>query len=243
MQLRRLFVENTSNPIRLSREEHHYATKVLRLQPGHVVELITPGGCMTGRIETMDSETTLTALGEPEIKNEPGLSITLFQGMPDHVDKFEMVVQKAVELGASSIIPFISRYTDAKYRKIDLSRKMDRIRKIAREAVRQCRRTIIPTIPDPLTLNETRPMMENLDICFLFYEQAVSDKALVPPAPGSVGVIIGPEGGFADHEVELLMEWNSVPVYLPGRTLRTETAGLVALTLAMARFGDYRNLL
>ena len=243
MQIRRLFVDDTTNPITLSQEEHHYATRVLRLQPGHVVELITPAGCMTGRIESMDSQTTLTALGEPEIKNEPGLSITLFQGMPDHVDKLELVVQKAVELGASGIVPFYSRYTDAKYRKIDLSRKMDRIRKIAREAVRQCRRTIIPTIADPITLNEARSLIEQLDISFLFYEQTVSDKMLTPPSPESVGIIIGPEGGFADHEVELLMEWNSVPVYLPGRTLRTETAGLAALTLIMARFGDYRNLI
>ena len=242
MQIRRLFVDNPVNPIVLCPEEHHYATRVLRLQPGHVVELITPTGCMTGRIESIDRETRITALGNPEVRNEPGIAVTLFQGLPDNMDKLELIVQKAVELGATRIVPFLSRYTDAKYRKMDMSRKMDRIRKIAREAVRQCKRTVVPLIPDPADLPDIRTSLTELDTTFLFYEKPVQDKLLIPATPVSAGIVIGPEGGFADHEVEQLLEWGTVPVYLPGRTLRTETAGLAALTLVMARFGDYRNL-
>lgn len=242
MQIRRLFVEDEANPIQLSTEEHHYATRVLRLQPGHLVELISPRGCFPGRIESIADTTIITPLGKAEMKCEPGLAVTLFQAMPDHLEKLEVVVQKAVELGASRIVPFLSRYTHAKYRKMELTRKMDRVRKIAKEAVRQCKRTRVPDLPDPIPLKQLQDYMAPLAVTFLFYEQQLQDKLLTPPNPASTGVIIGPEGGFADHEVEQLKDWGAAPVYLPGRTLRTETAGIAALTLVMARFGDYRNI-
>ncbi len=242
MQIRRLFVPELSSELTLETDEHHYATRVLRLQTGQMVELISPVGCAPAEIVSIDSETRIRVLGQAELKNESRLPVTLYQGMPDHMDKLELVVQKAVELGVSAVVPFISRYTDAKYQKMDLNRKMERVRKIGREAVRQCRRSIVPEILDPQPLHELKNRMIEHSVSFLFFERPVREKPLTPPEPGSAGIVIGPEGGFADHEVDQLMSWNVVPVHLPGPTLRTETAAIAAITLIMARYGTYRNL-
>ncbi len=242
MQIRRLFVNELAPELTLSRDEHHYATRVLRLKSGQMVELISPTGCAPGEIVSIDTETRIRVLGEPEMKNESALPVTLYQGMPDHVDKLELVVQKAVELGVSTIVPFLSRYTDSKYQKMDLKRKMDRIRKIGREAVRQCRRSVVPDILDPQSLHELKHRLMEHDLTFVFYERPVREKPLTPPDPRNTGILIGPEGGFADHEVDQLLSWNIIPVHLPGPTLRTETAALAAITLIMSRYGTYRNM-
>lgn len=243
MQMRRLFVPELPSELTLEPEEHHYATRVLRLKTGELVELISPDGCAPGEIVSIDTRTRIRVMGKPVLKNEAPLAVTLLQGMPDHMDKLELVVQKAVELGVGEIVPFISRYTDAKYQKIDLKRKMDRVRKIGREAVRQCRRSVVPEIHDPQPLHELKTSLTGTDISFLFFERAIREKPLTPPDPGTVGIVIGPEGGFADHEVDQLLSWDVIPVHLPGPTLRTETAAIAAVTLVMGRYGAYRNLL
>lgn len=242
MQVRRLFVPGLEPEVILDAEEHHYATRVLRLKPGHLVELITPTGCAPGEIISINSETRVRVMGTAELHNEPALSVTLYQGMPDHLDKLELVAQKSVELGIAEVVPFISRHTDDKYQKMDLNRKLERIRKIGREAVRQCRRSVVPPISNPQPMHELKDRISRHTASFLFFERPVREKPLVPPEPDTVGIVIGPEGGFADHEVNQLLSWGVFPVHLPGPTLRTETAALASITLIMARFGSYRNL-
>ena len=244
MQVRRLFSDTiSSNPVVLSKDEHRYAVQVLRLKTGHPVELITPEGCVDGIIASIDNQQTrVECLSQPEVKHEPSVAITLFQGLPDHLDKLELIVQKAVELGVSRIVPFTSRYTDAKYRKMDLTRKMDRIRKIAKEAVRQCRRTFSPVIENPVQLEDIQSDIAPLNACFLFFEKALPNSGKPDLSPTQIGLIIGPEGGFADQEVEMLVRYGSLPIFLPGRILRTETAAVACSTLIQAYFGDFRNI-
>jgi len=247
MQIRRLFVESVpkiSESVSLSPSEQHYATRVMRLKQGQTVELISKEGCMKATLESISSrETIVRVLSAPEIKNEPSVTVTLFQGIPDHLDKLELIVQKCVELGVSRIVIFTSRYTDAKYHKMDVKKKMERMKKIAKEAVRQCGRTRIPQVDGPLSIQRLTPDISSHDAAFLFYEKKLEEVETQVKTPlKNIALIVGPEGGFSDEEAITLTETHCAPVHLPGRILRTETAALACLTLIQARFGDYQHV-
>ena len=247
MQIRRLFVDNVPKPsdlIPLNQSEHHYATRVMRLKPGQAVELISKEGCMEATLESISSrESVVRVLSAPEIKNEPSVTITLFQGIPDHLEKLELIVQKCVELGISRIVPFTSRYTDAKYGKMDVKQKMDRIQKIAKEAVRQCGRTKIPLVDGPVPFGEIGNDIARHHAAFLFYEKSMNVQPKQTKHPETIAVIVGPEGGFSEEESGgLTAAENCTPIHLPGRILRTETAAVACVTLIQARFGDYQNV-
>ncbi|NOY22127.1 MAG: 16S rRNA (uracil(1498)-N(3))-methyltransferase [Acidobacteria bacterium] len=243
MQIRRLFVETTPLPsetIQLNPSEHHYATRVMRLKQGQVVELISPEGCMDATLESISEEATVVRIQSlPKIKNEPSVSITLFQGMPDHLEKLEFIVQKSVELGVNRIVTFTSRYTDAKYHKMNMSTKMERMRKIAKEAVRQCGRTRIPQLEGPRKFLRIFDSLSSHEAAFLFFEKEMKNSQAPVQNPENIAVIVGPEGGFSDDEVKTLIDKNCHAIHLPGRILRTETAAIACLTLIQAKFGDF----
>ncbi len=246
MQIRRLFVETTPLPsetIHLNPSEHHYATRVMRLKHGQAVELISPEGCMDATLESISEETTIVRIQSlPKIKNEPSVLITLFQGMPDHLEKLELIVQKSVELGVNRIVTFTSRYTDAKYGKMNVTQKMERMQKIAREAVRQCGRTRIPQVSGPISISKLHNGIVRHNSAFLFFEKALKHHVQQTHHPKDIAVIVGPEGGFSDEEAKALTETQCIPIHLSGRILRTETAALTCITLVQARFGDYQNV-
>ncbi len=247
MQIRRLFVEHIAKPdelIALSPTEHHYTARVMRLKQGQAVELITPAGCMDATVKSISTEQTIVHVLSPaKVKNEPSISITLFQAVPDHLEKLELITQKSVELGVSRIVTFTSRYTDAKYRKLDLTKKMERIQKISKEAVRQCGRTRIPPVTGPIPFQELENEIGQLDTVFLFFEKKMEKAEFRQEfTPGTLGIIVGPEGGFSDEEAERLTKSGSISIHLPGRILRTETAAIACLTLVQAKFGDFSNV-
>ncbi|NOZ12555.1 MAG: 16S rRNA (uracil(1498)-N(3))-methyltransferase [Acidobacteria bacterium] len=247
MQIRRVFVEHAAKPdetIVLNPAEHHYTARVMRLKKGQSIELISPAGCMNATLESISAkQTTVRILSLPEIKNEPSVPITLFQGIPDHLEKLELITQKSVELGVSRIVTFTSRYTDAKYRKLDITKKMERIQKISKEAVRQCGRTRIPQVTGPVPFQELENETGQLDTVFLFFEKKMEKTQFRQKfTPGTLGIIVGPEGGFSDKEAEQLTKSGNIPIHLPSRILRTETAAIACLTLIQAKFGDYSNV-
>lgn len=246
MQIRRLFVETTPRPsetLHLNPSEHHYATRVMRLKQGQAVELISQDGCMDGILESISAEITVVRiLSSPVVKNEPSVPITLFQGIPDHLEKLELIVQKSVELGVNRIVTFTSRYTDAKYRKMNMPQKIERMQKIAKEAVRQCGRTRIPQVDGPVPIQNIHSDIARHNSAFLFFEKPLEKQEKQVQHPESIAVIVGPEGGFSDEEAIALRETRCTPIYLPGRILRTETAALICITLVQARFGDYQHV-
>ncbi len=246
MQIRRLFIKENPSPsdwIPLSPEEFHYATRVMRLKSGDPVELINSEGCMDGVLQSVSAGTAIVRiLSRPRIVNEPSVSITLFQGIPDHLEKLEFIVQKSVELGVERIVPFTSRYTDAKYRKIRITEKIERMKKISREAVRQCGRSRIPPVEHPISFLKLTEAVSGYDASFLFYEKSVQPKTKKQGQAEHIALIIGPEGGFSDKEVLELTERRCIPIHLPGRILRTETAALACLSLVQAQYGDYRDV-
>lgn len=163
--------------------------------------------------------------------------IYLFQGLPKQ-DKMELIVQKAVELGAYQVIPVSTKRAVVKLDAKKAGKKVERWQQIAVSAAKQAGRGIVPTVGEVCTYAQALKMAEELDVVLIPYELAEgieeTKKIIAGIRPGqSVGVFIGPEGGFEEEEVKLAMETGAKPVTLGRRILRTETAGLTTLSLLM----------
>lgn len=172
-------------------------------------------------------------LGDTELPSK----IYLFQGLPKS-DKMELIVQKAVELGVYEIIPVSTKRAVVKLDAKKAGKKVERWNSIAEGGAKQSGRTLIPQVRDVMTYKEALAYAKTLDIVFIPYELAEGmdkTKELIGQiAKGqSIGIFIGPEGGFEKEEVEQAMEMGAEPITLGKRILRTETAGLTILSILM----------
>lgn len=163
--------------------------------------------------------------------------IYLFQGLPKS-DKMELIIQKAVELGAYEIIPMATRRAVVKLDKKKEESKRKRWQGIAESAAKQSKRMVIPQIAPVMNFREAVEYAKELDVKLIPYELAEgmeeTRRFIESIVPGqSIAVFIGPEGGFAPEEIELARENGLSPVTLGKRILRTETAGMTVLSILM----------
>lgn len=168
--------------------------------------------------------------------NELSVQVTLFQGLPK-ADKMELIIQKMVELGVYNIVPVnMSRCVVKLGDKADS--KVSRWQKISEAAAKQSKRSIIPEIMNPISFKQCLEMCKDYDIMLLPYENALgatyaAEQIAEAAKASKVGILIGPEGGFADEEVELAKEAGFRVITLGKRILRTETAGFTTMSLIM----------
>lgn len=163
--------------------------------------------------------------------------IYLFQGIPK-ADKMELIIQKAVELGAFEIIPVAVKRCVVKLDEKKAAAKVTRWQGIAEAAAKQCKRGIVPLVTEPMSMKEAVAYASNMDVKLIPYELAEdmghTKKIIEAVQPGErVAVFIGPEGGFEESEVAEALAAQIVPVTLGKRILRTETAGLTVLSWLM----------
>lgn len=164
----------------------------------------------------------------------------LFQGLPK-ADKMELIIQKAVELGAYAIVPTVTARTIVKLDDKKEAKKLARWQQIAESAAKQSGRAIIPEVMNPISFKEALKRVKEMDAGIIPYEKAEGMDAardLVAGMNGkkSIGIFIGPEGGFEESEIALAMEAGVRPMSLGRRILRTETAGLAILSILMFEF-------
>lgn len=191
--------------------------------------------CKLNRYE--NDEAIFDILYEKESESELESKLYLFQGLPKS-DKLEMIIQKAVELGAFQIVPVKMHRSIVKYDNKKAKAKITRWQAISESAAKQSGRTIIPEVKDIMDYKEALKYAKNLDVVIVPYEheEGISHTRDVISniKPGmSVGIFIGPEGGFEDYEIQEAIDLGFEPVSLGRRILRTETAGLCALSVLM----------
>jgi 16S rRNA (uracil1498-N3)-methyltransferase len=181
-----------------------------------------------------------------ESKTESTLNIILFQGIPKG-DKIDFIIQKSVELGVKEIVPVITKRTIVRLNdEKDKIKKNYRWQKIALEAAKQCNRGIIPKVDMPKTIAEILKSFIDLDLILIPYEKEkkLKLKALIDCIKTeklqvkTIGVIIGPEGGFQEDEFNEICKYGAKSVTLGPRILRTETAALMILSVLMYEFGS-----
>lgn len=163
--------------------------------------------------------------------------IYLFQGIPK-ADKMELIVQKAVELGAFEVIPVAVKRCVVKLDAKKAQAKVNRWQGIAEAAAKQCKRGVIPAVREPMTMKEAAAYAREMDVKLIPYElaedMAHTKQIIEAIRPGeSVAVFIGPEGGFEESEVAEALAAGIEPITMGKRILRTETAGLTILSWLM----------
>ncbi len=225
--------------IRLSGQDVNHMKNVLRMRPGEAVKVHDGRGVSyTCRIRAYeDREAVLEIIETETARTELPSDIYLFQGLPKG-DKMEWIVQKAVELGAAGVIPFAAGRSVVRLDEKKAEKKTARWQAIAKSAAEQCGRAVIPVVSRPVSFGGALEKAGELDVILIPYELERGMKETADIISGirpgqSVGVFIGPEGGFDAEEVEKAKAAGALSVSLGSRILRTETAGLTALSILM----------
>ena len=232
-------IEEEAHRIHINGTDVNHIKNVLRMKCGEDV-WISDGGdkeyhC---QIEELgEDEVLLHILYAQEPEYELPNKLYLFQGLPK-ADKMELIIQKAVELGAYRIVPFAAKRSVVKLDQKKAGKKRERWQAIAKGAAEQSKRGIVPQVQDVMSFQEAMNYAKELDVVLVPYELQEGMKAteavISKIEPGqSVGIFIGPEGGFDESEIEQAKEAGAIPITLGKRILRTETAGLTTLSILM----------
>ena len=220
-------------------DDVNHMKNVLRMRSGEAFTAADENGMFYRcEVDTLDKQqVTAKILWKEEGASELSSKMYLFQGLPKS-DKMEMIIQKAVELGAYQIIPVATKRAIVKLDAKKEASKLKRWQSISEGAAKQSGRMLVPQISEVKTFGEALQMAQDLDVSIIPYECARGMEATREIFSGikpgmSVVIFIGPEGGFEESEVEKAQELNVKPVTLGKRILRTETAGLTTLSILM----------
>lgn len=222
--------------IQLFGEDEKHIKTVLRAREGEELTLCDGEGMdYQCRIASLERGVLLDILSKEVCETEPKTKITLYQGLPKG-DKMELIIQKCVELGVDRIVAVSTERAIVKLDKKE-AKKLERWQKIAEAAAKQSGRGKIPEIGQQvLKFKEAVAEAKELDGAIIPYEreQETGIRQFVENFKGeSVGVFIGPEGGFADEEIALAQENGITPITLGKRILRTETAGMTTTAILL----------
>ena len=222
--------------VQLFGEDEKHIKTVLRAREGEEITLCDGEGIdYQCRIASLERGVLLDILSQDVCETEPKTKITLYQGLPK-ADKMELIIQKCVELGVDRIVAVSTERAIVKLDKKE-TKKLERWQKIAEAAAKQSGRGKIPEIGQQvLKFKEAVAEAKELDGAIIPYEreQETGIRQFVQNFKGeSVGVFIGPEGGFADEEIALAQENGITPITLGKRILRTETAGMTTTAILL----------
>ena len=238
----RFFVEKEQigeKIIRIIGSDVNHIRNVLRMKPGEEI-LISDGEKKEYHceIKTLDPEYVEALI---MFVKEEGLELPskvyLFQGLPKN-DKMELIIQKAVELGVYAVVPVATKRAVVKLDDKKEAKKLVRWQSISESAAKQAKRLIIPEVMPVMSFKEAVAFSQTMDVRLIPYElaenMAYTRQVLSQIKPGqSIGIFIGPEGGFAEEEVELALNSGMETITLGKRILRTETAGMTVLSILM----------
>ena len=225
-------------------EDVKHIYKVLRLKEGQSININNCNGqeFLAEIFSIGKAEVKCNIIKEIFLNNESPLKVSLYQGLPKAA-KMDLIAQKAAEIGVVSITPVITERVVVK-NELGEYKKIDRWNRIALEASKQSKRTIIPKINDVMQFENMINEIKGLDLIVVPYEEQENYgiKSLIKDIEkdkiSTAAVIIGPEGGFQSSEIEQLKEVGAHIVTLGPRILRTETAGFVCSSLLMYELGD-----
>ena len=230
----------TKEEVTITGSDVNHIRNVLRMQPGDEFHVRTGVDDLDYRcrIETVTAqEVTGRVLWIEEEGAELPSKITLYQSLPKS-DKMEWIIQKAVELGAYSIVPVAGARSVVKLHGDKAANKVRRWNAVSESAAKQSRRGVIPKVCEVMSFKEALRDAASKDVVLIPYELAEdmehTRQVLSSIRPGdSVAVFIGPEGGFEPEEVEAAIAMGAKSITLGRRILRTETAGMTILSAMM----------
>ena len=214
-------------------EDGRHIAKSLRMKQGENLTLCSPSGtvhnCVVEKVEGDFVEVRI--LSSEQSEAEPSVKVTLYQALPKG-DKMDFIIQKAVEIGVTEIVPVISSRCVSRPDQKSLSKKILRWQKIAKQAAMQSGRGIVPKVKDAVTFKNGVENSKGEKV--IFYELGgESVRDILSDKPKEISIFIGSEGGFSSDEVDLVLKKGGRKATLGKRILRAETAPLVALSVIM----------
>ncbi|MCR8922150.1 16S rRNA (uracil(1498)-N(3))-methyltransferase [Dasania sp. GY-MA-18] len=240
MRVPRIFTQNTlvtGQTVELEAQASHHLSKVLRMQNDAALILFNnQGGEFDANIVSLSKKSVSVIIGEHRSDNRQSplpvhLGIAMSKG-----DRMDWVMQKATELGATEITPLYTERTELKLKADRAEKKHSHWQNIIISACEQCQRNLLPQLhaPTPLLdwLNNSQAEKK------LVLHHRNTKKLNPADSPNSAAILIGPEGGLSDHEIEQALAQGFNALSLGPRVLRTETAPLAALTLLQSLWGD-----
>lgn len=227
-------------------EDYNHIKNVLRCKLGEEIDVCDENEIRyKTKIEEYTDKMVVCAIESvDETITEFGIDVSLYQGVPKS-DKFELIIQKTTELGINHIIPVQMERSIAKIDEKNAEKKLERWNKIALEASKQSGRQKVPTVHNVIKFKNIIENISKYDIVLLPYEneKSVTMRVALNKIKANnnkiekIAVIIGPEGGFSDEEINMIMKYENVYIVSLGpRILRTETAGLTALAMITYEF-------
>ncbi len=230
----------TGNAAYLCEEDARHATRVLRMKEGESCELFADGRRFSGEIASIGEEVEVHILSELP-STEAKLRITLYQGLPK-ADKMELIVQKSVELGACAVVPVAMSRCVVQLDAKDGRKKQERWQKIAREACKQSGRCEMMQVLEPISFKQLLATLPQHQAAIVPWEDArgysLAKFHAEHPEITDLAIVIGPEGGMSEDEIARMKEASCQSVTLGPRILRTETAGLCAMSALFCLYGD-----
>lgn len=219
-------------------DEAKHMKNALRMQAGDMfIAFDGTGVDYLCRVVSLGAEVVADVVDSGVNNAEPSVRVTLYQAYPKSA-KMEEIVQKAVELGAHRIVPFVSS------RCVKRPEDASRLRRVALSAVKQCGRSVLPDVADVLRFDDALSLMKRHDALVVCWEEEretpLSAALALAGTATDIGVVIGPEGGLDQDEVNRMRAEGGVPVTLGPRILRTETAGIAVLAAIFYDKGQMR---
>ena len=235
------FVEKSSRQgdrFHIEGADYNHIHNVLRMKPEDTFLVSCEGRSHLCALESAEDGVAVARIVEEDYQNtELPVQLYLFQGLPKS-DKMELIIQKTVELGVAGIIPVEMKRCVMKLEEKKKKPRQARWQAIAESAAKQSKRNLIPEVFEVLTYKQALDMAAKMDLFLLPYENkrgmAATAEALNTIKPGmSVGILIGPEGGFDPKEVAQAEEAGARSISLGSRILRTETAAITSVGMCM----------
>ncbi|WP_339162823.1 16S rRNA (uracil(1498)-N(3))-methyltransferase [Siminovitchia sp. FSL H7-0308] len=229
----------------LSGDNYHHIVNVMRMKPGNDIWVVFNGGeAAKATIASLEDHTVKARIiGWEDRATELPVHVTIASGLPKG-DKWEWVIQKGTELGTSQFVPFNADRSVVKWDEKKSARKLERWKKIAKEAAEQSHRQAVPEMHSPLSIEQLLVFSEDFHHKIVAYEETAKqgDRSQFARKLSGVNkgekiiIVFGPEGGLTEREAELLTDNGFVCCGLGPRILRTETAPLYAMAAISYHF-------
>jgi 16S rRNA (uracil1498-N3)-methyltransferase len=234
--------ENPAAPLPLSEADVHHAVDVLRLRVGEVVDVVAPDARVWRVRVTAATRSGVFAEVLEEVATAWLPHVTLFQGVAKG-DKMDDIVRQAVEVGAEQIVPMLTARSVVQLDARKAAQRLERWQRVALAAAKQAKRTSVPHVAQRARLREALAELAGFDGAVVLWEEAVGEgiasavRRCAASPDAKIALIVGPEGGLSAEEVEALVAVGATPATLGPNILRTETAAIVALALAIGALG------
>ena len=238
----KFFVEDNqieNNEIKIMNDDLKHISNVLRMRIGEEILITNKNTAETYKCsikEINKNEAVCTIIEKEENDTEPSIKVDIFQGIPKS-DKMETIIQKSVELGVSKIFPVSMKNCVAKIK--DDIKKQERWQKISEAAAKQSKRNIIPSIEKSVDIKYLCSKIDEYDLVLVAYEN--EDKKTIKDILKNnkvekIAIVVGPEGGLTEKEVEELIKCGAKAVSLGKRILRTETAPIAMISMIIYEY-------